>query len=55
MSLTVRTRVQPHEQIGTIEGIRTSREGYEVAEVRWDTGARHAEPLSWLVWRLVGD
>jgi hypothetical protein len=48
LSLTAGDRVQPHEAIGTIEEIRTAREGYLVAEVLWDTGARCAEPLSWL-------
>jgi hypothetical protein len=48
MSLTIGTRVQPHEAIGTIEGIRPAKEGYLVGEVVWDSGARSAEPLSWL-------
>jgi hypothetical protein len=48
MSLTIGTRVQPHEAIGTIEGIRLAKEGYTVGEVVWDSGARSAEPLSWL-------
>jgi hypothetical protein len=47
--LTAGSRVQPREEIGTIERIRPSSDGsYEVAEVLWDTGARCPEPLSWL-------
>jgi hypothetical protein len=49
MSLAVGTRVQPHEAIGTIEKIRPAQEGYLVGEVVWDSGARSAEPLSWLI------
>ena len=48
MSLKVGDRVQPHKAIGTIEKIRTSEQGYEVAEVLWETKARSAEPIDWL-------
>ena len=50
MSLTVGNRVQPidGQSTGTLERVRTSKQGYQVAEVLWDTGARCAEPLSWL-------
>jgi hypothetical protein len=43
-------RVMPRDGLatGTIEGIRNSKDGYTVAEIRWDTGARCAEPLVWL-------
>jgi hypothetical protein len=47
-------RVMPRDgqATGTIEQIRLSRPSsdgdYLVAEVLWDTGARCAEPLSWL-------
>jgi hypothetical protein len=49
MRLAVGDRVQPDKALGTIEKIRTSKEGYLVAEVLWDTGARMPEPLSWLI------
>lgn len=49
-TLTAGSRVQPFQEIGTIERIRPSSDGlYMVAEVLWDTGARMPEPLSWLV------
>ena len=44
MRLAVGDRVQPDKALGTIEKIRTSKEGYLVAEVLWDTGARMPEP-----------
>ena len=50
MRLAVGDRVQPIDgkATGTLERVRPSMEGYLVAEVLWDTGARCAEPLSWL-------
>jgi hypothetical protein len=50
LSLAVGDRVQPldGQSTGTLERVRTSKQGYLVAEVLWDTGARCAEPLSWL-------
>jgi hypothetical protein len=49
MSVAVGSRVQPREAIGTVEKIRTTREGYLIGEVLWDTGARCPEPLSCLI------
>jgi hypothetical protein len=50
MSLAVGARVQPFdgESTGTLERIHTSKDGYLVGEVLWDTGARCGEPLDWL-------
>jgi hypothetical protein len=46
MSLAVGDRVQPHdgESTGTLEQIRTSKEGYLGGEVLWDTGAAAVNP-----------
>jgi hypothetical protein len=46
MRLAVGDRVQPDKALGTIEKIRTSKEGCLVAQVLWDTGARMPEPVS---------
>jgi hypothetical protein len=43
MRLAVGDRVQPDKTLGTIETIRTSKEGYLVAEVLWERIPPEAE------------